>query len=92
MIQKNIVHMEQCDIRVTAYKDGRTFDDCRKIARSLLPKIKSQIDKVGHISWNDALAISEHDAVVYKLAMKYLKQEGYDIGNNVTPQIRHRLI
>lgn len=79
-------------MRVTAYKDGRTFDDCRRVARSVLPKIKSQIDRDGRISWNDALAISEHDAVVYKLAMKYLKQEGFDIGDNTTPQIRHRRI
>lgn len=79
--------VDKCDIRVTAYKDGRTFDECRKAARSIVPKIKTHIDKSNYISWDDALAISEHDAVVYKLVMKYMKQEGYDIGNSTTPRI-----
>lgn len=78
---------ESCDTRVTAYKDGKTFDDCRKAARSLVPRLKNKIDESGSISWDDALGMAEYDAVVYKLAMKYMRTEGYDIGDNNTPKI-----
>lgn len=83
--------MERCSTRVTAYKDGRTFDECRRVARRIMPNIKARVEESGYISWDDALAISEYDTVVYKLVMKYMRQEGYDIGDNTTPQIRHRL-
>lgn len=77
-----------CDIRVSAYKDGKTFDQCRQAARALLPDIKGEIAKSGSISWEDALAVSGYDAVVYKLVMKYMLQDGYDIGDNGKPRMR----
>ncbi|MXX20900.1 MAG: hypothetical protein F4Y82_03870 [Cenarchaeum sp. SB0665_bin_23] len=82
--------MEKCDRRVTAYKYNRTFEQCRVAARSIVPGVKARIDKDGHISWNNTLEMSEYDSVVYKLVMKYMREEGYDIGDNITPQIRHR--
>ena len=41
--------MDSCDSRVRAYKNGKTFDECRKIAESLNPDFKSQIVKNGKI-------------------------------------------
>lgn len=73
---------ESCDIRITAYKDGRTFQDCREAAESMVPGMVARIGQDGRLSWDEIMKESEYDAVVYKLALKYLRQGGYDIGNH----------
>lgn len=80
--------MESCDRRVHAYKNGRTFDDCRKIAESMNPDFKKEIDSKGKILWTDILEKVEHDVVVYKLTLKYLRRDGYDIGNSKIPEVK----
>ncbi|MDX1595794.1 MAG: hypothetical protein R3327_02525 [Nitrosopumilaceae archaeon] len=79
--------MDSCDTRVHAYKNGRTFDDCRKIAQSMNPDFKKQIDTTGKMLWTDILEKVDFDAVVYKLTLKYLRQAGYDIGNSKRPVV-----
>ena len=74
--------MDSCDIRVTAYKDGRTFQDCRDAASALVPGLAERVDGQGRVSWDEIMEASGYDAVVYKLAMKYLRQRGYHIGNH----------
>lgn len=76
------IPMDACDIRVTAYKDGRSFADCRDVAKSLMPSLETQLRKDGQISWDHIMETAEFDAVVYKLALKYLREGGYDIGNH----------
>ncbi len=80
--------MESCDRRIHAYKNGRTFDDCRKIAESMNPDFKKAIESQGKIMWTDILEKVEHDAVVYKLTLKYLKRDGYDIGHSKIPEVK----
>ena len=35
--------MESCDRRTRAYKNGKTFDQCRKIAESFNPDFKKNL-------------------------------------------------
>ncbi len=79
--------MDSCDTRVQAYKNGKTFDDCRKVAESLTPDLKKQIVENGSMQWTEILEQSDFDAVVFKLALKYLKRAGYDIGDGKNPQV-----
>lgn len=80
--------MDSCDTRVQAYKNGKTFDDCRKVAESLTPNLKKQIDEKGSMQWTDILEQSDYDAVVFKLTLKYLRRDGYDIGDGKNPLVK----
>ena len=80
--------MDRCDSRVRAYKNGKTFDECRKIAESLNPDFKSQIVKNGKILWTEILEQVEHDELIYKLTLKFLRRDGYDIGNHKIPEVK----
>lgn len=79
--------MDACDSRTRAYKNGKTFDQCRKIAETLSSDLAKKIDKAGVVSWNEILQVSDHDELVYKLTLKYLRQSGYNIGDWKTPQV-----
>jgi hypothetical protein len=80
--------MDSCDSRVRAYKNGKTFDECRKIAESLNPDFKRQIVKNGKILWTEILEQVEHDELIYKLTLKFLRRDGYDIGNHKIPEVK----
>ena len=80
--------MDSCDRRVRAYKNGKTFDECREIAKSMNPNFKEQIDEKGKILWTDILEQVDHDELIYKLTLKFLRQDGYDIGNHKIPEVK----
>lgn len=80
--------MESCDIRTRAYKNGKTFDECKKIAEIKTIEIKDQIEKNGKVLWSDILTKVDHDELVYKLTLKYLRRDGYDIGNWKIPEVK----
>ena len=80
--------MDRCDSRIRAYKNGKTFDQCRDIAESLNPDFKKQIEENGTISWDDILAKVDHDEIVYKLTLKFLRRDGYNIGNHKIPEVK----
>jgi hypothetical protein len=80
--------MERCDRRTRAYKNGKTFDQCREIAESLNPDFKKQIDQKGKILWTEILDQVDHDELIYKLTLKYLRRDGYDIGNYKIPEVK----
>ena len=80
--------MDSCDSRFRAYKNGKTFDECRKIAESLNPDFKRQIVKNGKILWTEILEQVEHDELIYKLTLKFLRRDGYDIGNHKIPEVK----
>ena len=80
--------MDSCDRRIHAYKNGRTFDDCRQIAESMNPDFKNRIETTGKLLWTEILDKVEHDALVYKLTLKYLRRDGYDIGNSKNPVVK----
>lgn len=80
--------LDACDSRTRAYKNGKTFDQCREIAKSLSLEMQEVIKKTGQVGWNVILESAQHDELVYKLTLKYLKQDGYDIGDWKRPLVR----
>lgn len=80
--------MESCDSRTRSYKNGKTFDQCRKIAESMNPNFKMQIDQNGKVLWTEILDQVDHDEIIYKLTLKYLRRDGYDIGNSKIPEVK----
>ena len=80
--------MESCDRRIHAYKNGKTFDQCKEIAESMNPDFKKQIAQRGKILWTEILEETNHDELIYKLTLKYLRRDGYDIGNHKNPEVK----
>jgi len=80
--------MESCDRRTRAYKNGKTFNQCLEIAESMNPDFRKQIDQKGKILWTEILNQVDHDELIYKLTLKYLRRDGYDIGNYKIPEIK----
>jgi len=79
--------MEKCDSRTRAYKNGKTFDQCRDIAKTLSSMLEEKINQTGQVGWDEILKSAEHDELVYKLTLKYLRQDGYDIGDWKRPRV-----
>jgi hypothetical protein len=79
--------MDSCDIRVHAYKNGKTMEQCREEARKNTEILSDEILKKGEVSWTRVLEVADHDELVYKLTLKYLRQRGYRIGNNRVPRV-----
>ncbi len=80
--------MDSCDVRTRAYKNGKTFDQCKEIAELMNLQLKKQIEEHGKVLWNEILSKVDHDELVYKLTLKYLRRDGYDIGNSQIPEVK----
>ncbi|WP_255496471.1 hypothetical protein [Candidatus Nitrosotalea sp. FS] len=65
----------------------KEFDQCREIAKTLSSKMEEKINQTGQVGWNEILESAEHDELVYKLTLKYLRQDGYDIGDWKRPLV-----
>ncbi len=76
-----------CDPSNKAYKNGKTFEDCKLVARKNTQGLSKEIQSKNEISWNRILEKAEHDEIVYKLTLKYLREMGYDIGNYKKPRV-----
>ncbi|MGB9003878.1 MAG: hypothetical protein WCC52_08745 [Nitrosotalea sp.] len=79
--------MDACDSRTRAYKNGKTFDQCREIAKSVSSQLEKKIEQAGVVTWKEILEVSDNDELVYKLTLKYLREDGYNIGDWKTPQV-----
>ena len=77
-----------CDVRIHAYKNGKTFEECKEEARKNTELLSGEILKNGEVSWARILEVADYDELVYKLTLKYLRQKGYDIGYNKIPRVR----
>tara|TARA_B110000240_G_scaffold100115_1_gene113393 strand:- start:410 stop:664 length:255 start_codon:yes stop_codon:yes gene_type:complete len=80
--------VDSCDRRTRAYKNGKTFDQCKEIAESMNPDFKNQISKKNKILWTEILEKVDHDELIYKLTLKFLRRDGYDIGNHKIPEVK----
>ena len=80
--------MNSCDRRTRAYKNGKTFAQCEEIAESMTAQLKTEISQSGKVLWSQLLEKVDHDELVYKLTLKYLRRDGYDIGNYKMPEIK----
>jgi hypothetical protein len=84
--------MEKCDSRTRAYKNGKTFDQCRDIAKTLSSELEVKIEQTGQVGWDSILENAGHDELVYKLTLKYLRQDGYDIGDWKRPRVTKTIV
>lgn len=80
--------MDSCDTRTRAYKNGKTFDQCKEIAEKMNLLLQQQINNKGKVLWSELLEQVNHDELVYKLTLKYLRRDGFDIGNWKIPEIK----
>ena len=80
--------MDSCDVRTRAYKNGKTFEQCMEIAEIKNKEFQKQIISQGKILWKDLLEKVDHDELVYKLTLKYLRRDGFDIGNSKIPEVK----
>jgi hypothetical protein len=80
--------LKSCDSRVRAYRNGKTFDQCIQIAEALNPEFKKMIESNGKVLWSEILQKVDHDELIYKLTLKYLRRDGYDIGNWTVPEVK----
>ncbi len=80
--------MDSYDRRVRAYKNDKTFEQCKNIAESMNIGFKKQIEKNGKILWAEILEQVGHDELIYKLTLKFLRRDGYDIGNHTNPDVK----
>ncbi|MGH9878508.1 MAG: hypothetical protein ACRD5H_12795 [Nitrososphaerales archaeon] len=78
--------MDSCNTKPRKY--DKPFEDYRQAARNVTNKLKPEIEERGSITWDKVLQAADRDEVVYKLTLKYLRQDGYDIGNNKQPFVR----
>jgi len=84
--------VEKCDSRTRAYKNGKTFDQCREIAKTLSLELEEKIKENGQVRWDVILESAQHDELVYKLTLKYLRQNGYDIGDWKMPRVTKTIV
>jgi hypothetical protein len=80
-----------CDPRNKPYKNGKTFEDCKSEARKNTQDLSKEIQSRNEVSWSHILEVADHDEIVYKLTLKYLREIGYDIGNYKTPRVAKTL-
>ena len=83
--------MKTCDGRGTSYKNGNSYEDCKKIAEDINMRLKPFIKEKGYMDWKQLSDEVEHDELVYKLVLKYLRRDGFDIGNSDNPKITPHL-
>ncbi len=80
--------MDSCETRTRAYKNGKTFDQCKELAEKMNSLLQQQINNKGKVLWSELLEKVDHDELVYKLTLKYLRRDGFDIGNSQNPEIK----
>lgn len=80
-----------CDPTNKAYKNGKTFEECKVEARKAVSVLSGEISQYTEIPWDRVLEIADHDEIVYKLTLKFLREMGYDIGNHNVPRVTKRI-
>tara|TARA_B100000029_G_scaffold69684_1_gene61985 strand:+ start:647 stop:901 length:255 start_codon:yes stop_codon:yes gene_type:complete len=79
--------MKICSGRRTSYLNGKSYEECKKLAETINDNLKNKIIEAGKFEWSELLIEVEHDELIYKLVLKYLRRDGFDIGNSQNPQI-----
>jgi hypothetical protein len=64
------------------------MEQCKEEARKNTELLSDEILAKSEVSWARILEITDFDELVYKLTLKYLRQKGYDIGNNKIPRVK----
>ena len=79
--------MDSCG-RGTEYRHSKTYEECKQLAEDFTTHLKPKITKEGKLTWSTLLETVNHDELVYKLTLKYLRRDGYEIGNSNNPEIK----
>ena len=79
--------MDSCG-RGTEYRHGKTYEECKQLAEDFTSQLKPKIGEDSKLAWSALLETVNHDELVYKLTLKYLRRDGYDIGNRDRPEIK----
>ena len=79
---------DSCGSHGTAYRKNKTFEECKEMALLNSNLLSSEINEQGEIAWSRVFTVANNDELVYKLTLKYLRQRGFDIGNNKTPRVK----
>ena len=66
----------------------RLWNSVGKKPEKIQSLLSNEILKNTEVSWTRVLEVANHDELVYKLTLKYLRQSGYDIGNNKIPRVK----
>ena len=80
--------MKICSGRKTAYLNGMSYEECKDLAEDLTQQLKPKITSNGKMTWSELMNETGHDELIYKLTLKYLRRDGYDIGNSKLPEIK----
>jgi hypothetical protein len=64
------------------------MEQCKEEARKNTALLSDEVLKKGEVSWAKVLEVADNDELVYKLTLKYLRQTGFDIGNNKVPRVK----
>ena len=51
-------------------------------------KLKPLILDKGKMTWSELIEKTDHDELIYKLTLKYLRRDGFNIGNSESPEIK----
>jgi len=78
-----------CNTNRTTYRNGKSFEQFKEEATIISIQIAQEVQNKGEVSWSYLLEFVKHDELLYKLTLKYLKQKGYDIGNNKVPRVKN---
>tara|TARA_B110000014_G_C20117012_1_gene590245 strand:- start:1578 stop:1829 length:252 start_codon:yes stop_codon:yes gene_type:complete len=80
--------MKICSGRKTAYLNGMSYEECKDLAEDITQQLKPKITSNGKMTWSELMNETGHDELIYKLTLKYLRRDGYDIGNSKSPEIK----
>ena len=72
----------------TAYRHGKTYEECKQLAEDFTSQLKPKISEDSKLAWSTLLETVNHDELVYKLTLKYLRRDGFEIGNSNSPEIK----
>jgi len=64
------------------------MEQCKEEARKNTALLSDEVLKKEEVSWAKVLEVADNDELVYKLTLKYLRQKGFDIGNNKLPRVK----
>ena len=60
----------RCDVRVHAYKNGKTMEQCKEEARKNTELFSQEILNKGEVSGGRILEVANYDELVYKFTLK----------------------
>jgi hydroxymethylpyrimidine pyrophosphatase-like HAD family hydrolase len=72
---------------VALHTKMETHSKTKKIAEEINARLKPVISDNGSMFWKQVSEEVNHDELVYKLVLKYLRRDGFDIGTVDNRQI-----